>query len=138
MGWNINAGSPDAPGEDGNYVSVSVVTLGSVVKLERVPLTATVAEVVNSVRREPLTGWSEVSLGLSRPGRREPQTLSPQQALGEAGVQHGQWNCIEMARLGRGLVCVRGSRNARGRMLDFTEAEFDVFFVGVRIGDFDG
>ena len=74
---------------DEDYVSVSVVTLGSVVKLERVPLAATVAEVVNSVRGEPLTDWSEVSLGLSRPGRGEPQTLSPQQSLREAGVQSG-------------------------------------------------
>jgi hypothetical protein len=87
-------GMPDAVLADpsatpGDCVSLSVLTPGSVVKLERVPLAATVAEVVNSVRGEPLTDWSEVALLLSRPGRGEPQKLSPQQSLGEAGVQPG-------------------------------------------------
>ena len=77
----------EEPVED--YISLSVATIGNVVKLEHVPLTATIAEVVNGVRREPLTDWNDVALILFRRGNREPQTLSPHQSLREAGVLSG-------------------------------------------------
>lgn len=85
--FGARSDEPVAAAEDS--ISITVTTFGSVVKLDHVPLTATVAELVDSVRREPVTDWNEVALLLHRPGREEPQTLSPRQSLREADVQSG-------------------------------------------------
>lgn len=85
----FGAGTGEAVAAAEDSISMTVATPGNVVRLEHVPLTATVAEVVNSVRPEPVADWNEVGLLLHRPGREEPQRLSPEQSLGEAGVQAG-------------------------------------------------
>jgi hypothetical protein len=70
------------------YISLSVVTIGLVAKLEHVSLAATVAEVVNRVRREAATDWSDIAVIL-RSGSGEPRTLSHHESLREAGVKSG-------------------------------------------------
>jgi hypothetical protein len=61
----LGAGDEERLKADEGSISLSVATPGNVVKLERIPLTATVAEVVNGVRRAPVADWSEVAVAAS-------------------------------------------------------------------------
>jgi hypothetical protein len=69
------------------YISLSVVTTGLVVELEHVSSAATVAEVVNRIRREAATDWSEAII--LRRGSKALRALSPDESLRGAGVQSG-------------------------------------------------
>jgi Domain of unknown function (DUF397) len=46
-------------------------------------------------------------------------------------------NCVEVAGLADDMIRVRDSKNPRGGMLNFTQAEWDAFIGGVRNGEFD-
>jgi hypothetical protein len=46
-------------------------------------------------------------------------------------------NCIEVGRLAGKLVAVRDSKNPRGIVLRFQQAEWDAFVDGVRMGKLD-
>jgi hypothetical protein len=46
-------------------------------------------------------------------------------------------NCVEVAGLADDIIRVRDSKNPRGGILNFTQAEWDVFIGGVRNGEFD-
>jgi Domain of unknown function (DUF397) len=46
-------------------------------------------------------------------------------------------NCVEVAGLADDIIRVRDSKNPRGGMLNFTQAEWDAFVGGVRNGEFD-
>lgn len=46
-------------------------------------------------------------------------------------------NCVEVAGLADDIIRVRDSKNPRGGVLNFTQAEWDAFVGGVRMGEFD-
>jgi Domain of unknown function (DUF397) len=46
-------------------------------------------------------------------------------------------NCVEVAHLDGGDVCMRNSRDPSGAVLRFTPAEWDAFTGGVLLGEFD-
>jgi uncharacterized protein DUF397 len=46
-------------------------------------------------------------------------------------------NCVEVAGLADDIIRVRDSKNPRGGVLNFTQAEWDAFVGGVRNGEFD-
>lgn len=46
-------------------------------------------------------------------------------------------NCVEVGGLSGDVICVRDSKNRRGPVLRFTQAEWDAFVGGVRNGEFD-
>jgi hypothetical protein len=46
-------------------------------------------------------------------------------------------NCVEVAGLADDIIRVRDSKNPRGGILNFTQAEWDAFIGGVRNGEFD-
>lgn len=46
-------------------------------------------------------------------------------------------NCVEVAGLADDIIRVRDSKNPRGGILNFTQAEWDAFVGGVRNGEFD-
>jgi hypothetical protein len=46
-------------------------------------------------------------------------------------------NCVEVAGLAGETIRVRDSKNPRGGVLNFTQAEWDAFVGGVRNGEFD-
>jgi hypothetical protein len=45
-------------------------------------------------------------------------------------------NCVEVARLGDGLVAVRNSRHPAGPALIFTSPEWTAFVLGAKDGEF--
>jgi Domain of unknown function (DUF397) len=47
-------------------------------------------------------------------------------------------NCVEVAQLPEGGVAVRNSRDPKGPVLVFTDAEMAAFVAGARDGEFDG
>jgi hypothetical protein len=46
-------------------------------------------------------------------------------------------NCVEVSGLAEEVIMVRDSKNPRGGILNFTQAEWDAFLGGVRNGEFD-
>ena len=46
-------------------------------------------------------------------------------------------NCVEVTELPGGFVGVRNSRDPGGPILSFTQAEWDAFLRGARLGEFD-
>jgi Domain of unknown function (DUF397) len=46
-------------------------------------------------------------------------------------------NCVEVAGLAGDTIRVRDSKNPRGGVLNFTQAEWDAFIGGVQNGEFD-
>jgi hypothetical protein len=46
-------------------------------------------------------------------------------------------NCVEVAGLTSDTIRVRDSKNPRGGVLNFTQAEWDAFVGGVMNGEFD-
>lgn len=46
-------------------------------------------------------------------------------------------NCVQVAGLAGDTIRVRDSKNPRGGVLSFTQAEWDAFIGGVRNGEFD-
>jgi hypothetical protein len=46
-------------------------------------------------------------------------------------------HCVEVAEPSGGLIRVRDSKNPGGRILDFTEAEWNAFMADVRHGGFE-
>ena len=46
-------------------------------------------------------------------------------------------NCVELAHLPEGQVAVRNSRHPGGPALVFTQAEWDAFLAGAKLGEFD-
>ncbi|HEY3878679.1 MAG TPA: DUF397 domain-containing protein [Trebonia sp.] len=46
-------------------------------------------------------------------------------------------NCVEVQGLTSDTIRVRDSKNPRGGILNFTQAEWDAFVGGVRNGEFD-
>ncbi|MCW2893313.1 MAG: hypothetical protein QOG28_761 [Trebonia sp.] len=70
------------------------------------------------------------------------------QSKGQAGGDSpGTWiksslssyngNCVEVAGLADDIIRVRDSKNPRGGVLNFTQAEWDAFIGGVRLGEFE-
>jgi hypothetical protein len=66
---------------------------------------------------------------------------------GSGGDSPGTWiksslssyngNCVEVVGLADDIIRVRDSKNPRGGILNFTQAEWDAFVGGVRNGEFD-
>ena len=81
-------GHGETPPTVDEQVALSVVTMGLVVELKDVSPAALVCDVINRVRREAATDWSDVAV-LLRSGDGEPKTLLPHQSLRAAGVQSG-------------------------------------------------
>ncbi|MDX3111193.1 DUF397 domain-containing protein [Nonomuraea angiospora] len=46
-------------------------------------------------------------------------------------------NCVEVATNLPGVIAVRDSKNPNGPALRFTQAEWDAFLGGVKLGEFD-
>lgn len=55
----------------------------------------------------------------------------------KSSLSYANGSCVEVAGLSSDLISVRDSKNAKGRILRFTPAEWDAFLGGVRKGEFD-
>ena len=72
-------------------------------------------------------------------------TLSSQRERPDSGscwtkssLSYACGNCVEVASLPGGEICVRNSRDSAGPVLTFTPDEWHAFLGGVRNGEFDG
>jgi hypothetical protein len=55
----------------------------------------------------------------------------------KASASNGVAQCVEVAYLPEGVVCVRNSKDRRGSMLRFTLEEWQAFLQGAKAGEFD-
>ena len=55
----------------------------------------------------------------------------------KSSLSFSNGNCVQVARLANGQVCVRDSKNPGGPILRFTPAEWQAFLGGARRGEFD-
>jgi Domain of unknown function (DUF397) len=56
----------------------------------------------------------------------------------KSSLSYANGACVEVAGLGSDFILVRDSKKkARGPVLRFTQAEWDAFLGGVRLGEFD-
>lgn len=85
---DADTGHGEAPPTADEQITLSVLTMGLVIELKDVSPAALVSEVINRVRREAATDWSDIAV-LLRSDDGEPRTLSPHQSLRAAGVQSG-------------------------------------------------
>lgn len=85
---NADTGHGEAPPTADEQIALSVVTMGLVVELEDLSPAALVSDVINRVRREAATDWSDIAV-LLRSGDGEPKSLNPHDSLRAAGVQSG-------------------------------------------------
>jgi len=56
----------------------------------------------------------------------------------KSSLSFSNGNCVEVAALPGGGVCVRNSRDPDGPVLRFTPGEWRAFLDGARLGEFDG
>ena len=56
----------------------------------------------------------------------------------KSSLSFSNGNCVEVAALPGGGVGVRNSRDMDGPVLRFTQAEWQAFLGGARLGEFDG
>ena len=56
----------------------------------------------------------------------------------KSSLSFSNGNCVEVAALPGGGVGVRNSRDMDGQVLRFTQAEWQAFLGGARLGEFDG
>jgi hypothetical protein len=77
-----------SPPEAGEPISVTIVTMGQVRRLDDLSRKATVAEVAERVRRETAIDWDGVIVTV-RSGDSALRVVSPQQTLREAGIATG-------------------------------------------------
>ena len=63
--------------------------------------------------------------------------LDPDSQWVKSSLSFCNSNCVEVASLPDGLVCVRDSKDANGAVLKFTSDEWRAFLGGARIGEFD-
>ena len=75
----------------------------------------------------------------SWPGRQGCVTKSEQMKAVwiKSSLSLANGNCVEVAGLSGGSVGVRSSRDPEGPVLEFTQAEWEAFLAGVRLGEFD-
>ena len=55
----------------------------------------------------------------------------------KSSLSMGNSHCVEVAGLADDVIKVRDSKNPRGAVLSFTQAEWDAFVAGVYLGEFD-
>ncbi len=55
----------------------------------------------------------------------------------KSSLSFSNGNCVEVTGLPGGWVGVRNSRDPEGPVLRFTQAEWDAFLAGARLGEFD-
>jgi hypothetical protein len=55
----------------------------------------------------------------------------------KSSLSFSNGNCVEVTELPGGSVGVRNSRDPGGPVLRFTQAEWDAFLGGARLGEFD-
>jgi hypothetical protein len=55
----------------------------------------------------------------------------------KSSLSFSNGNCLEVTELPGGSVGVRNSRDPDGPVLRFTQAEWDAFLGGARLGEFD-
>jgi hypothetical protein len=55
----------------------------------------------------------------------------------KSSLSYHNGSCVEVAGLADDVIRVRDSKNPAAGMLSFTQAEWDAFIGGVRLGEFD-
>lgn len=55
----------------------------------------------------------------------------------KSSLSLGNSHCVEVAGLADDVIKVRDSKNPRGAVLSFTQAEWDAFVGGVYLGEFN-
>jgi hypothetical protein len=55
----------------------------------------------------------------------------------KSSASGAQGQCVEVAHLPEGQVCVRNSKDRHGHILRFTREEWVAFLLGAKAGEFD-
>jgi hypothetical protein len=70
-------------------------------------------------------------------GREARSAIDPSLRWVKSSLSVYNGNCVEVAGLADDTIHVRDSKHPRGTVLSFTQAEWDAFVGGVRLGEFD-
>jgi hypothetical protein len=70
-------------------------------------------------------------------GKKYKLAERPSQDWMKSSLSMHNGSCVEVAGLGDEIIRVRDSKNRRGGILHFTQAEWDAFIGGVHNGEFD-